>query len=77
MFTIPPSSEEAMENVALDYRDAVAEDNARHLSGFIEADQEQVRYIAQGLARAGYLVVEVRSKASHLVVKLTPVGPRP
>ncbi len=73
MFTTPPSSEEAMEDAALNYQDAVAEDNARHLSGFIEADKGQLRYIAQGLARAGYLVVEVRSKASHLVVKMTPV----
>ncbi len=62
-----------MEDVALDYQDAVAEDNARHLSAFLQADQERVRHIALGLARAGYLVVEVRSKASHLVVKMTPV----
>ena len=73
MFTIFLNSEEAMEDVALKYQVAVAEDNARHLSAFIEADQEGVRYIAQGLARAGYLVVEVRRKASQLVVKLTPV----
>lgn len=62
-----------MEDVTLNYEDAVAEDNARHLSAFMEADQDGVRNIAQGLARAGYLVVDVRCKASQLVVKLTPV----
>ncbi len=62
-----------MEDVAGKYQDAVAEDNARRFSAFMEADQEQLRYIAQGLARAGYLVVEVRNKANHLVVKMTAV----
>ena len=55
MFTIQINAEEAMEEVAADYQDAVAKDNARHLSGFIEADQDQLRYIAQGLARGATL----------------------
>ncbi len=57
-----------MDRVAPNYEDTVAEDNARHLSSIIEADQYQLRYIAQGLAKVGYLVVEVRSKASHILV---------
>ena len=48
-------------------------DRSIEMTAFLHADQERVRYSAQGLARAGYLVMEVRSKADHLVVKMTPV----
>lgn len=61
-----------MESAEKSYGYLVAQDIARHLKAFIDTDAETLFQIAEGLAKAGYMIHCAQFNQGHLTLQLAP-----
>ncbi|MEE8394607.1 MAG: hypothetical protein V3S29_01035 [bacterium] len=61
-----------MEGAEQPYGHLVARDIERHLKAFIDTDPEILAQIAEGLAKAGYLIHCARLQHGQLTLQLAP-----